>query len=120
MNVKLTIVFGAVVAASTSFAQASERQDYSAAAKSRQQVVAELKQFRAEHPQFNAELDSPAVLQSAQSGASQKSRQEVIAELKQFRAEHPNFNDDLEYPIVLQSAPTQLQLATMMSPSTTR
>ena len=60
MNVKLAIVFGAVVvAASTSFAQASEYQTYSTSAKSRQGVVAELKQFRTEHPNFNADLDFP-------------------------------------------------------------
>jgi hypothetical protein len=120
MNVKLAIVFGAVVAASTSFAQASEHQDYSASAKSRQQVAAELKQFRAEHPNFNDDLEYPVLLQSAQDRAPQKSRQDVIAELKQFRAGHPNFNDDLEYPVTFQSVPTQPQLATMMSPSATR
>lgn len=121
MNVKLATVFGAVlVAASTSFAQASEYQDFSGfkSTRTRAEVIAERDAARADGTTLRV-LDGvyPVI---ALNPNTQRSRQEVVAELRQFSAQHPNFNVELDYPAVYQSSPTQPRMASVAASSAER
>jgi hypothetical protein len=118
MNVKLAMSFGAaLVAASTSFAHASEYQDFSGfvSTRSRAEIISELAVAGA----------TPKVLDGAypviaQHRETQRDRQAVMAELEQFRAGHPNFNAELDYPAVFQSVPMQRRIASMETHSATQ
>jgi len=119
MNVKLAMAFGAVVlAASTSFAHASEYVDFSdfISTRSRAEVISEQAAARADGTTLQV-LDGVYPVISRQAGVS-RGRQEVVAELAQFRAGHPNFNGELDYPAIFQSAPAQQRVANMAMPST--
>jgi hypothetical protein len=118
MNVKLAMAFGAVlVAASTSFAHASEYVDFSnfISTKSRAEVVSEQAAARADGTTLNV-LDGVYPLVTRQADVP-RSRQEVVAELEQFRAGHPNFNGELDYPAAFQPAPAQQRVVGIAMPS---
>jgi hypothetical protein len=121
MNVKLAMALGAVVvAASTSFAHASEYVDFSnfISTKSRAEVISEQAAARADGTTLNV-LDGVYPVITRQADVP-RSRQEVVAELAQFRGEHPNFNGELDYPAIFQPAPTQQRVASMETPSTAK
>lgn len=118
MNVKLAMAFGAVVvAASTSFAHASEYVDFSdfVSTKSRAEVIAELAAARADGTTL-AVLDGVYPVIAQQPGAS-RDRQSVLAELAQFRAAHPDFNGELDYPAIFRT-PARAHVARMEIAST--
>jgi len=121
MNVKLAMAFGAaLVAASTSFAQASEYQDFSnfVSTKSRADVISEQAAAHADGSTLSV-LDGAYPAIARQPGA-QRDRQQVVAELEQFRAQHPDFNAELDYPAVFQSASMQPRIAGMNISSAAR
>jgi hypothetical protein len=119
MNVKLVMAFGAVVvAASTSFAHASEYVDFSnfISTKSRAELISEQAAARADGTTLKV-LDGVYPVITGRADVP-RGRQEVVAELQQFRAEHPNFNGELDYPAIFQSAPMQQRFASVEMPST--
>lgn len=121
MNIRLATAFGAVaLAASTSFAYASEYVDFSNAVstRSRAEVVAELAAARADGTALTV-LDGVYPVIPRQPGRARE-RQEVRAELAQFQAAYPNLNAELDYPLALQPAPAQQRVATAAMPSSAR
>jgi hypothetical protein len=119
MNIRLAMAFGAsVLAATTSFAQASEYVDFSnvVSTRSRAEVVSELAAARADGSALTV-LDGVYPVIPRHGGPRQ--RQEVRAELAQFQAAYPNLNAELDYPVALQPAPAQ-RIASAVMPSAAR
>lgn len=120
MNTKLVIASGiALVAASTSFAEPLEAQDFSnlVSTKSRAEVITELKAARANETLQVLDTQYPPI---AQNPGAQRSRQEVVAELEQFRTQHPYFNSEVNYPDAFHGIPPQQRLAGMKTPPSPR
>jgi hypothetical protein len=120
MNIRLAMAFGAsALAATTSFAQASEYVDFSnvVSTRSRAEVVSELAAARADGSVLTV-LDGvyPVI---PRHGGRPRERREVRAELAQFQAAHPQLNAELDYPVALQPAPAQ-RVASAAMPSAAR
>jgi hypothetical protein len=121
MNIRLATAFGAVaLAATTSFAQASEYVDFSnvVSTRTRAEVVSELAAARADGTTLLV-LDGVYPVISRPAGPPRE-RREVRAELAQFRTAYPNLNAELDYPLALQPAPAQQRVATATMPSAAR
>jgi hypothetical protein len=121
MNTRLAMAFGALaLAATTSFAQASEYVDFSnvVSTRTRAEVISELAAARTDGTALTV-LDGvyPVI---ARQNSLPRERQEVRAELAQFRAAYPNLNAELDYPLASQPAPAQQRVASAAMPDTTR